>query len=78
MMKTSIVFWVAAIALSQTSNAARPVDAPDLCEIQIEAFWHDMDSVKTDADKEQVKKRWRNKRPSWKARCVSHFTKEKQ
>ena len=73
MKKTSIALIVLA-AFSSVSHAARPVDAPHLCEIQIEAFLRDMDSAKTDADKEQVKKRWRNKRPSWRARCVSHLT----
>lgn len=77
-MKSLIVLGVMAIALSQGSNAARPVDASHLCEIQFEAFWHDMGKAETDAEKEQVKRRWRNKRPSWRARCVSQFTKEKQ
>lgn len=75
MIKRLIILVVVVTAFVQVSNAARPVDAPHLCEIQIEAFWHDMDKAKTDADKELVKKHWRNKRPSWRARCVSNLTK---
>jgi len=77
-MKALIIFVFVAITVSQTSNAARSVDNPHLCEIQIEKFLYDMNSAKTYVDKEQVKKRWRNKRPSWRARCVSHLAKEKQ
>lgn len=76
-MKVLIVLWVVAITLSQASNAARPVDAPYLCEIQMETFLHDMYLAKTDVDKERVKKRWRNKRPSWKSCCVIHLTGDK-
>lgn len=73
-MKLLIMLSVVVVALLQVSNAARPIDAPHLCEIQIDAFLSDLNSAKTDAEKEQVKKRWRNKRPAWIAACVSHLT----
>ncbi len=72
-MKSLIVLGVMAIALSQASNAARPIDAPTLCEVQIEAFLNELDKAKTDAEKEQVRERWRNKRPAWRSGCVRHL-----
>lgn len=69
MKKVSVAILILA-AFSSVAHAARPVDAPSLCEVQIEAFEYQLSLAKTVAEKEKVKERWRNAKPSWRAACV--------